>query len=298
MLLALPVLVGFHLWDNGLEPEYQKQGLGKPQWRSCCFLLLISGFTQAAGMIFLNLSVTLTTVLLASLMNQTEIFFQVIAGVIIFKESCSGCSFISGFSLSVAGTVLVILGPTLLGTVYTYPYSVAVSYIGDAFGIGAAICFTIDLVVMKKVRAFIRSGPVTFWSVFLAACFSIIAYIPIRIFILTDDIFIPVTLRGWLILIGNAVFAQILCTVLYVYSVRDCPAVLFALAEVCSTVVSTVLAWIIYGESLNYIQIIGVVACVLGLVVVKLQPRDVLVFCRRIWCCDQKASETPYSSMK
>jgi drug/metabolite transporter (DMT)-like permease len=123
------------------------------------------------------------------------------------------------------------------------------AFLGDALGIGTAVFFAGYLLAVARLRASYGTGTVMFNSTLV---FTVLL-LPLAL----SQKFLPDTARGWAIIAGCALTAHILGQGLIAYALAHLRPTFSSLGLLVQTVGAAVSAWLVLGERISLLQIIG-----------------------------------------
>jgi drug/metabolite transporter (DMT)-like permease len=171
------------------------------------------------------------------------------------------------------GTALALLGVVLIAEVWE---GLRLDALGLLFGVGAALCAaTYFLVGEHAVNAVHPIGLVTWGMVIGAALTSVMATpwsLPGDILV-ADATFGGMRVPVWTLLVTCAVVSTAVAYLLSISSMRFLPANVVSVVAVCEPIVATVVAWLMIGQKLTVVQVIGAVVLLAGATVVQLAYR-------------------------
>jgi len=171
------------------------------------------------------------------------------------------------------GTALALLGLALVAEVWQ---GLRLDALGLLFGVGAALCAaTYFLVGERAVNAVHPIGLVTWGMVIGAALTGLMAppwSLPGDILV-TDATFGGVQVPVWALLVTCAVVSTAVAYLFSINAMRFLPANVVSVLAVCEPIVATVLAWLMLGQTLSVVQVIGAVILLAGATVVQLASR-------------------------
>jgi drug/metabolite transporter (DMT)-like permease len=121
--------------------------------------------------------------------------------------------------------------------------------LGDACGVGTALCYAAYIVVIAQLRARQGTGTVMLNT---TAVYTLLL-LPLA---LTQK-FLPDTIHGWAVLLGCALAAQLLGQGLIAYALAHLPATFSLVGLYVQSIGAAVCAWLALGERLAPIQIVG-----------------------------------------
>jgi len=121
--------------------------------------------------------------------------------------------------------------------------------LGDALGLGTAAFYAAYILAVARLRTRHGTGTVMFASTLV---FTLLL-LPLA---LTQK-FLPVSARGWWLLIGCALSAQVLGQSLIAYALAHLPATFGAVGLYVQVIAAAVYAWLLLGERLAPLQVVG-----------------------------------------
>ena len=135
------------------------------------------------------------------------------------------------------------------------------AYLGDALGLGTACFFAAYLLAVARLRARYSTGIVMFN---LTVVFTLLL-LPLA---LTQK-FLPETPSGWGAVLGCALAAQVIGQGLIAYALAHLRPSFSALGLLVQTLGAALAAWLVLGERLTPIQILGAVVVVGGIALAR-----------------------------
>lgn len=247
-LLALPILA---LWAAASRPIPGARQTGWLLFAGVLFGIEVSLWAAALG---------LTTVTNATLLANLTPVFAALFGWFLFKERLSA-PVMAGVAISLAGAVLLALaraqdaaGPT--GDPQT-------GWIGDALGLSAAVGYAGYLLILRMLGKEVNVGAVMFWATIGALV------VALGLALIFNEPLLPRTLNGWLILIGLALIVQVGGQGLIAYGVGRLPIVASTVLLWMQPLVAAALSWIMFGEALGVVALIGAALVLAGIYVVQ-----------------------------
>lgn len=243
-LLLAALLLGVFL----LLADRQKLVLAKRDIPAFLFYALFSGTLYN---LFYFKAIQWTTVTTATVLLYTCPAFVIVIAYFLLGEKINRVKVISLF-LTLSGIYLVVKGYDL--------GSLKVNVPGILFGIGAGFSFAV-LSIMGRILTR-RYHPLTL--IFYSCVIGLLFLLMIKPGLLTAPmIFSP---GQWLYLAYVAIFPTLLSNFLFYWGLKRVESGYAALAATSEPVVAVVLSWLILGEKLALLQVIGALA-VLGAVI-------------------------------
>jgi drug/metabolite transporter (DMT)-like permease len=255
--LALPLLALWALFEPGIEPgspgtaarlpplgtssltarSPARAGLILSSFRDPGFLW--AGLFFAADLALWNWSLLLTSVAASTLeANLAPLFVTLIVWLYWRERPSARFMMATGFALT---GMLLIVSPK-----FGHGGSV---FAGDALGLGAAVFFAAYILVVSSLRARYGTGIVMFNSTLVFTAFVL----PLA---LTQKM-VPDTVSGWATVAGCALAAQVFGQGLIAYALAHLSPTFGSLGLLLQTLGAATSAWLVLGERLATIQIIG-----------------------------------------
>jgi drug/metabolite transporter (DMT)-like permease len=234
-MLALPALALWMLLERGGGAP-QEPGLLR-SWRDPVFFW--SGVFFAGDLAFWHASLMRTSIAASTLEANCAPMVVTLGAWALWGERPRP-SFVLALLLASAGLAMIMSTKFGHGTA-------ALS--GDFLGLGAACFYGFYILAVSRLRARYRTGLVMFNSTLV---FSLVL-LPLA---LTQQ-FLPHTPRGWLLLLGCALSAQVVGQGLVAYALARLPATFGALGLYLHALAATVYAWLLLNERLTPWQLAG-----------------------------------------
>ena len=139
------------------------------------------------------------------------------------------------------GGMLLILAPKLGGGGH--------ALLGDALGLGTAFFYAGYILAVARLRSAHGTGIVMFATTLV---FTVLL-LPLALL----QPFLPLTARGWWLLLGCALSAQVLGQSLIAYALAHLPATFSAVGLYAQVIAAAGYAWLLLGERLAPVQLAG-----------------------------------------
>ncbi len=239
--LALPLLA---LWAL-LEPR-PSEGPKRLPTRATSIVssfrdpgFLWAGAFFAGDLALWHWSLMLTSVAASTLEASLAPIAVTLIVWLLWRERPSG-RFLAATALALAGMVLIVSPKLGHG---------GSAFAGDALGLGTAVFFAAYILAVAGLRARFGTGTVMFNSTLAFTVFLL----PLA---LTQN-FAPDTAYGWAIVGGCAVAAQVLGQGLIAYALAHLRPTFSSLGLLVQTIGASTSAWLVLGERLAAVQIVG-----------------------------------------
>ncbi len=213
------------------------------------FWVAIAGLLLAGDLIFWNSALVRTTILEATILIMVYPVITAVAGYFLFKERITW-RFAGGAAIAFAGLLLMMLHAGTHG---------ASSLAGDLMSITAAFFYAGSLMISARMCRAYDTLKVSFWLIFWAA----VGAAPVA---LMETRSFPVTLHGWLYIIGYAALT-VVGYALFNRSLKVVPTSIASLMGYGQPAVASVLGAFLLKEVPSWNGILGAVFIVAGLVV-------------------------------
>jgi drug/metabolite transporter (DMT)-like permease len=246
VFLALPLLWVWALAERGLTARADPAATRR--------LMIWAGLFFAGDLAVWHWSIVLTSVANSTLLANLAPIFVALAAWTLFHKTPSG-RFVVGLATALAGTALLIGGDFRLG---------GNEVLGDALGVVTAMFYAGYQLVVTRLRASVSTARIMAWSGVITAA----ALLPLAL--ASGERFFPLTDGGWGKLIGLALVSQVAGQSLIAYAMAHLPATFSSVGLLFQPVAAALLAWVLLGESLGWIQIVGAATVLVGIRLVHL----------------------------
>lgn len=251
--LALPFLWAWMRWDTGSATGAVDLS---PHGRAVAPTVL-AGLLFAGDLIFWHLAIMNTTVANATFFATMAPLVTALAAAAFLRERMAR-STLAGFVLCVAGAALIV-GSSM----QVDPDRLA----GDGLGIVTAMFFGLYMVVVKYARRHMPTSALMFWSTLVTA--AILAVVAA----LAEPRLFPASAFGLAILLGLAIVSHVGGQGLLAYALGHLPATFSSLVVFLEAVAAAVLGYLVLGEQITLLQLLGGVAIIGGIVIAR--PRRI-----------------------
>lgn len=237
--LALPFLAAWAWFERGGNPAPHTM------LRESRFLW--AGVFFAGDLLLWHWSLLLTSIAAATLEANCAPLLVTLLAWLLWKERPRR-AFLAAIALAFGG-MLLILAPKLSTGGH--------ALLGDALGLGTACFYAGYFLVVARLRTRYGTGIVMFAS---TAVFTLIL-LPLAL----TQRFLPVTPHGWGLLVGCAISAQVLGQSLIAYALAHLPATFSAVGLFAQVVAAAAYAWLLLGERLLPVQMLGGAVVLMGI---------------------------------
>jgi drug/metabolite transporter (DMT)-like permease len=246
--LAVPVLALWMAADRRSDPATRR-----PASRGDYLRLLLAGAFFAGDLAFWHLSILHTSVANATLFANFAPIFVTLAAWLLFRHRVT--------RLYLTGMALALTGAALLagGSLADQPGNL----LGDFFGVVTAMFLAGYILAISRLRAgFSAATTMTWSSVGTAAVLLPVAWI-------MGEELIAVTLFGWTMLVGLALFSHAAGQGMIAYALAHLPPGFTSVGLLLEPVAAAVLAWILLGEAVTPWQAAGGGVILWGIVLAR-----------------------------
>ena len=244
VFLALPAL---WIWMSFLAQR--QQGARKPSSRNDYGRLILAGLFFAGDLSFWHWSINLTSVANSTVLANAAPIFVTLAAFVMFKERFSRL-FLIGLVCAIAGIILLMGDSLNLG---------GTNLLGDSLGVITAMFYAAYILAVGKLREEFSTATVMAWS---GAVSSVVLLVVTWV---SGESFMATSMFGWLMLLGLALFSHAGGQSLIAYSLAHLPAAMGSVGLLSQPVLAALMAWILFGEALGALQMLGGFAILAGI---------------------------------
>jgi len=249
LLFAVPMLWIWTQIDNKTAARKHRDKPKAPrsryEWKWVC----LAGLFFAGDLAVWHWSIVFTTVANATLFANFAPIFVTIGAWFMFKERITWL-FIAGLGFALGGAALLIglsfgVGPQQV--------------LGDALGLLTAVFYAGYILSIKQVRTMFSTSVTMMWSgIITCIALFVIAFV-------SEDQLLAATLYGWGVLFGLALVSHTGGQAMIAYALAHLPASFASVALLLQPATAALLAWIILGEQLGFLQGLGGVFVLIGI---------------------------------
>ena len=236
--------MGFALpfWWVGKMWHEQRPPVRKRPYSPRDFLLLAgAGAFFTADLSLWHTALGYTTVANATLLPNFFPVFVTLGAWLFFQQRVTRL-FLAGLLLALVGAVL------LIGT------SAGISkqtLVGDLLALSTAVVYSGYFLTVSRLRQRFSAFAVMAWVAVFAALFL---FVETRI---VGESVLDNSLRGWLVLVSLALVSQVGGQGLITYALAHLPPAFSAVTMILQPLVATIVAWMLFQETLSPLQAIG-----------------------------------------
>ena len=243
-LLAAPLLFALQGYNS-----VRRENVAKRLRPREVVWLLITSLGMAGDLILFQSAVHHTSIANAALIGGLFPVIATLGAWLLFGERITPI-FIVGLVVALSGTTfLVYAGGTPLQPIA----------LGDYFAAGAAFSFATYVLGLKQLRGRFSTATVMSWNLGVSACLLL----PLAI-LLGEEI-LPPSLYGWIVLIAFALVVDVIGRTSYTFSFARLTASFIAVGMLVVPGIAAAIAWVLFGETLSYLQIIAALLALAGI---------------------------------
>jgi drug/metabolite transporter (DMT)-like permease len=242
--LALPIIVGWVLVERRRAPA----AILVPR---DALTLVVGGVVFAINIVNYAWAVHLTAVANASLLSNLSPLFVTLGSFLFLGERVSR-GFLAAMLAAIVGVAILASEKLAMGDD---------QLLGDGVALLSAMSFAAYLVIIGRLRLKVGPGTVMLWT----GIFTALALLAVSL--LSGETMVPVSPRGWAVLLALAVFSYAIGQGLLTVALAELGAAFSAVALLCLPVSAALLGWVVLGETLSVTQGIGgaiILASILG----------------------------------
>jgi len=244
VFLAIPVLWGLMERKKRKNPQLTKPITGQDY-----LALMIPGLFFTGDLALWHWSIKFTTVANSTLLANFAPVFVTLGGWLLFRRRFTK-TFLLGMIVGLAGTILLMRA------------SIDVSgerLLGDLLGVGTAVFYGGYILAIAQARKKFSTAMILTWTSMTAAFGLFI------VSLLSGEVIIALTLKGWLVLLGLAMVSQVFGQGLITFSLASLPAGFSSVTLLLQPFLAAIFAWFLFSESISGFQAVGGVIILLGI---------------------------------
>ncbi len=250
--LALPIL-----WAWAAAEERIRRRAGDDRSSRSLFrpdiAILLAGALFASDLFFWHLAIVNTSVANATLLATMAPVWVVLGSSLLIGERVNR-GVISGLLLCILGAA------TLVGTNFSLAPD---RLIGDVYGVATSFFFGMYFLAVRAARRTSGSGRIVFVSSLISAA------ILLAVTLLLEDSLLPQTASGLAALAGLAFISHAAGQGLLAYALGHLPAAFSSLIIFIEAIAAAGFAWLLLGEPVVALQIIGGATILVGVFIAR-----------------------------
>jgi drug/metabolite transporter (DMT)-like permease len=228
-------------------------GPSQPTARGDMALVAGAGVFFAGDLIFWHWSLAWSSVANATLLANAAPVFVVIGGWLLYRRTASRL-FLAGMATAIAGAAVLMDASLSLSET---------RLLGDAFGVVTAAFYGAYMLCIDRLGGRVTTLGVMAWSTPVSA----VVCLPVAL--AADGVFAPDSLRGWAVLIGLALVAQVIGQTLVAYGLARLPVHFGSVALLLQPATAALLAWVLLAEPMGAQQAAGAAVILAGILMAR-----------------------------
>ena len=226
-------------------------------------LIVWAGLFFAGDLAVWHWSFVLTSVANATLLANLAPIFVALAVWLLYGKRPTPL-FLAGLAAALAGVAVLLGGDFRAG---------GGAVLGDILGVVTAMFYGAYQLTVTRARARSTTAVIMAWSGLVTA----VVLLPLALG--SGEQLLPHTAAGWVKLAGLALIAQVAGQSLIAYAMAHLPPTFSSVGLLLQPVIAAVLAWVLLGETLGWIEIGGALVVLAGIRIVHQaefhrRPRD------------------------
>ena len=218
------------------------------------------GFTYSLNLITWHLSLEYIYIAKSTLLANLGVIFVIPLGWLFFGKKMNSIAWL--YALGALGGVFLLVGGKGGGGENNLA--------GIVFGILAAILYALYILIASKLRERLNTTKQMLWT----GIFTSLFVLPF-IFLFGETMLIS-TVYGLLILLGLGITSQVIGQGFIAYSLAYIAPNVATLILLLQPIVAILMGWLIFSESLTYVQLLGAVIIMLFIYLTKSSQRAAL----------------------
>ncbi|MDJ0519534.1 MAG: DMT family transporter [Trichodesmium sp. MO_231.B1] len=258
-IISLPLI----LW-NGIKILWDKQSdrlstnVQETYTFKDFFYLFLNTILGTACLVTWTWSLTKTTVANSNLLQNTTPIFTVLGGWLLLSK-CFGSRFLIGTILALGGTFIIAFQDFHLAKD---------ALIGDVIALVSAIFYAGTILVTEHLRVKFKTTTILIWD----SCLSCLLLLPFTL--LFEDRLLPISLSGWLAVIGLGILCGLIGWGILFYSLKQFSSGFISLIMLLEPIIAAFLAWAIFAEELSFLNGLTFVLVLSGIYLAKPDKLD------------------------
>jgi drug/metabolite transporter (DMT)-like permease len=213
-------------------------------------LLVGAAFAFAGDLAFWHTSIQLTSVANSTLLANLASIFVTLAAWIFLRQRPTRL-FLTGLAAALVGVTLLVQSSLAFS---------ATALVGDALGVVTAIFYAGYLLAVKALR---DRGETTLHLMAVTTTISALILLPLAL--ASGEQMLPVSVNGWLIVLGLALISHAAGQGLIAYALAHLPAAFSSVSLLFQPVMAALFAWVLLSEPLVPMQLLGGLVVLAGI---------------------------------
>jgi drug/metabolite transporter (DMT)-like permease len=212
-------------------------------------LLLIAGISFAISLSLWAWSITQTSIANSTLLNNMMPIFTTLGGWLIFRQQFS-LRFLLGMALAIVGAIAIGWQDMQLGDS---------NLMGDGAALVAAMFSAISILSLEQLRIRFSTPVIMQWTSLAGGLFLL------PLVLLNEERLLPLSLTGWLAILGLGLVSQVMGQGLLTYSLAEFSSGFVAVSMLSIPVIAAILAMLIFAEQLSLFNCLGFAVVLCGI---------------------------------
>jgi drug/metabolite transporter (DMT)-like permease len=209
----------------------------------------VAGLCFAGDLSVWHVGILLTTIANASLFTNLAPVFVTLGMWLLWGERPS-FRFMFALAVALAGAVLLMGGSLRFSTE---------RLAGDALSVLSGAFYGGYILAVGRSRPAVPACVLMLWSGVVAA----LVLLPVALAL--GETVIPVTIRGWAVVLGLAIISQVAGQGLIAWGLAHLPASFGAVVLLVQPLIATLVAWVLFREALGVVEFMGACVILLGI---------------------------------
>ncbi len=223
----------------------------RAEWQSTLRLLLLMGVSFTVAVTSWAWSLTATTVANSSLLHSCIPIFVGFFAWLAFGQ-CFDSNFWIGTSVAVSGVFVLGISEYSFNPEHLW---------GDAAALFSAVFFSTEPILAAQLRRRLGTYTIMAWN------YGIITVLIAPFLWLLPEASVPVSGRGWLVILVMAIVCQTVGFGLLTYCLKFISAGVMSLLHLLIPLMSASVAWLAFGESLSLSNVLAFFIIIGGIVI-------------------------------
>lgn len=233
-------------------------GLSRDTWVLIGLVLAMS-FTQLTARLVWTWSLDYTTAANGTMLANMPPLFTALGGWLFLGQRFDR-RFLTGLAIAMLGAVVLALGDwlypdeSLFGTM---------AIVGDAAALLSSAFYAAGFLVIEKLRQYLSTSKILVWR---CVC-GLVMVTPLVL--LVDDVIFPVSVTGWLAILGLAFISEVIGHGSVVYVLKHFSSAFVTMAFLMEPLPVAIYGWFVLGEFISVSSGIGFILITIGIYLAK-----------------------------
>lgn len=216
-------------------------------------LLILVALVSTVSMMCWAWSLTQTSVANSTVLRNLTPLFTSIGGWLLLNQNFDR-KFILGMTIAIMGAIII---------GWDDLYITQENLLGDGIALISALFYAAYLLIVEHLQVSLSATKILLWR----CTFGTLFLLPIVL--LTEEHIFPNSWQGWLSVIALALICQVLGQGLLIYSLKYFSSAFVAVFLLVSPIITALLAWLIFAESLDILNGIAFILVLGGIYLAK-----------------------------